>query len=227
MAPWSSFSFPVIRRKFCVRNATSRYYSDVSYQKAAKKWQLAGIPKPKSILEDDDAAIDLTEDDDAVNGTFPNVVPAHLRAPPAKPTPAEYRAHRETMQKKFPEGWAPPRKLSREAMDALRQLNRMEPQSFTTAVLADKFKISPEAVRRILKSKWEPSVEKRTKMAMKEREFRQAFMKERREKEMQETETIRQFQKIFRESRPGPDELDPHKNAIEQGLDANDTFTFR
>ncbi|KAF4618902.1 hypothetical protein D9613_009945 [Agrocybe pediades] len=224
MASWLTFSAP---RNSCIRSRLFRYYSDISYQNAAKKWQLGGIPKPKSILEDDDAEIDLSEDEDAVNGASPNAVPLHLRSPSGKPTPAEYRAHRETMQKKFPDGWSPPRKLSREAMDALRQLNRIEPQTFTTSVLADKFKISPEAVRRILKSKWEPGVEKRTKLAMKEREFRQAFIKERREKELLETENTRELQKMFRRSRRSEGESDLDPPGEEHGLDARDTFTFR
>ncbi|KAF8155618.1 hypothetical protein B0H34DRAFT_620136, partial [Crassisporium funariophilum] len=120
-----------------------------------------GVPRPRSILEDDDAEIDLSEDNEVVNGASPNTPPAHLRKPSGKPTPLEYKAHRETLRKEFPEGWAPPRKLSREAMDALRQLNRHDPEKFRTPVLAEKFKISPEAVRRILKSKWEPSLDKR------------------------------------------------------------------
>ncbi|EDR08216.1 uncharacterized protein LACBIDRAFT_148118, partial [Laccaria bicolor S238N-H82] len=72
----------------------------------------------------------------------------------------EWKAHRETIRKEFPGGWSPPRKLSREAMDGLRQLHHHDPEKFTTPLLAEKFRISPEAVRRILKSKWEPSREK-------------------------------------------------------------------
>ncbi|EMD35540.1 hypothetical protein CERSUDRAFT_37972, partial [Gelatoporia subvermispora B] len=68
-------------------------------------------------------------------------------------------AHRETIKKDFPEGWAPPRKLSREAMEGLRQMHKMDPEIYTTPVLAAKFRISPEAVRRVLKSKWQPSSE--------------------------------------------------------------------
>ncbi|KZT65299.1 hypothetical protein DAEQUDRAFT_643870, partial [Daedalea quercina L-15889] len=69
------------------------------------------------------------------------------------------KAHRAAMKKAFPQGWSPPRKLSREAMDALRALHATDPEVFTTPLLASKFRISPEAVRRILKSKWEPTQE--------------------------------------------------------------------
>ncbi|KDQ58615.1 hypothetical protein JAAARDRAFT_104693, partial [Jaapia argillacea MUCL 33604] len=72
----------------------------------------------------------------------------------------QWVAHRTTMKKTFPQGWAPPRKLSREAMDGLRALHYHDPEQFTTPVLAEKFRVSPEAVRRILRSKWEPSKEK-------------------------------------------------------------------
>ncbi|KAI0792386.1 hypothetical protein C8Q75DRAFT_692771, partial [Abortiporus biennis] len=67
--------------------------------------------------------------------------------------------HRKTLKEAFPEGWNPPRKLSRDAMQGLRALHHHDPETFSTAVLAEKFKISPEAVRRILKSKWQPSKE--------------------------------------------------------------------
>ncbi|KIP12108.1 hypothetical protein PHLGIDRAFT_82293, partial [Phlebiopsis gigantea 11061_1 CR5-6] len=79
------------------------------------------------------------------------------------PTPIQYKAHRDAMKKNFPEGWAPPRKLSRQAMDGLRSLNAHDPDMFTTPVLAEKFKISPEAVRRILRSKWLPSKDERAR----------------------------------------------------------------
>ncbi|KZS96339.1 hypothetical protein SISNIDRAFT_400471, partial [Sistotremastrum niveocremeum HHB9708] len=69
----------------------------------------------------------------------------------------QYVKHREAMKKRFPDGWNPPKKLSREAMEGLRVLHQHDPTQFSTAVLAAKFAISPEAVTRILKSKWQPS----------------------------------------------------------------------
>lgn len=68
-----------------------------------------------------------------------------------------------------PGGWSPPKKLSREAMDGLRIMHAQNPDVFTTPILAEKFRISPEAVRRILKSKWEPTRERRQKLAMREK----------------------------------------------------------
>jgi len=77
------------------------------------------------------------------------------------------------MKANFPEGWAPPHKLSRAAMDGLRALHAHDPDSFSTPILAEKFRVSPEAVRRILKSKWQPTKEQGDRMLERERRFRQ------------------------------------------------------
>lgn len=44
-------------------------------------------------------------------------------------------------------------------MEGIRHLHATQPGKFTTPVLADHFKVSAEAIRRILKSKWQPSDE--------------------------------------------------------------------
>ena len=44
-------------------------------------------------------------------------------------------------------------------MEGIRHLHSTQPDKFTTPVLAEHFKVSPEAIRRILKSKWRPSDE--------------------------------------------------------------------
>lgn len=59
-------------------------------------------------------------------------------------------------------------------------MHAQHPEVFTTPVLAEKFKISPEAVRRILKSKWEPSREQRAKFAQRQEREREKFIAERR-----------------------------------------------
>ncbi|KAH9031628.1 hypothetical protein EDB85DRAFT_1958610 [Lactarius pseudohatsudake] len=93
--------------------------------------------------------------------------------PESDPTPLRWAKHRASLKAKFPEGWAPPHKLSRAAMDGLRALHAHDPDTFPTPVLAEKFRISPEAVRRILKSKWEPTKEQRDRFLERERRFRQ------------------------------------------------------
>ena len=54
-------------------------------------------------------------------------------------------------------------------------------------MLAEKFRISPEAVRRILKSKWEPSKEQRDRLLQRERVQRAKWITEKR-KEEQDTQ---------------------------------------
>ncbi|KAI0035482.1 hypothetical protein K488DRAFT_23211, partial [Vararia minispora EC-137] len=97
--------------------------------------------------------------------------------------PQEWKRHREKMKKAFPDGWNPPRKLSRDGMDSLRDLHALNPAMFTTAVLADRFMISPEAVRRILKAKWQPSDERREKLLDREARLRAEAIQRQREQE--------------------------------------------
>ena len=76
-----------------------------------------------------------------------------------KRKPEGWQIDKEALKTKFKEGWNPPKKLSPDALDAIRQLHGLAPDRFTTPVLAMEFKVSPEAIRRILKSKWRPSEE--------------------------------------------------------------------
>lgn len=78
-----------------------------------------------------------------------------LSYPRAEPVvKPHWRLHRESLKEKFPEGWNPPRRLSRGEMNTIRRLHALDPIQFSTPKLADQFKISVEAVRRILKSKF-------------------------------------------------------------------------
>ena len=53
----------------------------------------------------------------------------------------------------------PCKKLSPDAPDGIRTLHTRDPITYDTPLLAEHFKVSPEAIRRILKSKWRPSDE--------------------------------------------------------------------
>jgi hypothetical protein len=53
--------------------------------------------------------------------------------------------------------WRPYKILSREAQDGLRLLHAEDPERWSRKALAEAFKMSVESVRRILKSKWQPS----------------------------------------------------------------------
>lgn len=79
------------------------------------------------------------------------------KVPRPKKKPEHWQVQKEALQKKFPAGWNPPKKLSPDALDGIRHLHASDPERFTTAVLAEEFKVSAEAIRRILKSRWKPS----------------------------------------------------------------------
>lgn len=71
-----------------------------------------------------------------------------------------WQAEKEAIKKKLDgEAWNPRKKLSPDTMEGIRHLNQTQPERFTTPVLAEHFKVSSEAIRRILKSKWRPSDE--------------------------------------------------------------------
>jgi hypothetical protein len=70
-----------------------------------------------------------------------------------------WQIQKEALKEKFPDGWNPRKKLSPDALDGIRALHTQYPQIYTTQALASQFQVSPEAMRRILKSKWQPSVE--------------------------------------------------------------------
>lgn len=66
---------------------------------------------------------------------------------------------KEALKQKFPEGWRPPKRLSPDALEGIRVLHQQFPDLYTTDALAEKFEVSPEAIRRILRAKWEPSAD--------------------------------------------------------------------
>ncbi|KAF2400230.1 hypothetical protein EJ06DRAFT_530216 [Trichodelitschia bisporula] len=71
-----------------------------------------------------------------------------------------WQVQKEALKRKFgDEGWNPRKRLSPDAMDGIRAMHAANPTTFTTAVLAEQFEVSPEVIRRILRSKWQPSEE--------------------------------------------------------------------
>ena len=94
--------------------------------------------------------------------------------------------HRRMMKERFPDGGNPPRKSSRDAMEGLRSLHAHDPTTFSTPVLAEKFQISPEAVRRILRSKWMPKRDERAKLLEKERRRKEEYIAKSIEREREE-----------------------------------------
>lgn len=143
------------------------FYSTVTGLAAWRNWGVSG-PAPVSLVSHEKEPASVKH------------IPAARPKTPREPTPSQFKAHREQMKAQFPEGWSPPRKLSRQAMEGLRIMHAQHPEVFTTPVLAEKFRISSEAVRRILKSKWEPSREQRAKFAQRQEREREKFIAERR-----------------------------------------------
>jgi uncharacterized protein YnzC (UPF0291/DUF896 family) len=128
---------------------------------------------------DGDDPLDLSEGDKPIIPRKPQTKLKYAK----RALPDEWKRHRSVLKESFPDGWSPPKKLSREAMEGLRMLHTQNPEIFTTPVLASKFRISPEAVRRILKSKWEPTRERRQELAERERvevqdRLRRAYLEE-------------------------------------------------
>ncbi|KIW78942.1 hypothetical protein Z517_08781 [Fonsecaea pedrosoi CBS 271.37] len=71
-----------------------------------------------------------------------------------------WQTQKVSLSKKFgDEGWNPRKRLSPDAMDGIRTLHEEDPERWSTPLLAQHFKVSPEAIRRILKSKWRPKDE--------------------------------------------------------------------
>ena len=75
------------------------------------------------------------------------------------PRRPHWQLQKEALKAKFPEGWKPRKKLSPDAMEGMRALHQQFPDQYPLPVLSQKFEISPEAVRRILRSKWRPNAE--------------------------------------------------------------------
>ncbi|KAF1811218.1 hypothetical protein P152DRAFT_382617, partial [Eremomyces bilateralis CBS 781.70] len=71
-----------------------------------------------------------------------------------------WQVQKEALKRKFgEEGWNPRKRLSPDVIEGIRALHSQSPETFTTPLLAQEFEVSPEAIRRILKTKWRPSNE--------------------------------------------------------------------
>ncbi|KAL8651445.1 MAG: hypothetical protein Q9226_004706 [Calogaya cf. arnoldii] len=74
-----------------------------------------------------------------------------------------WRIQKDALSSKFGSaGWSPRKRLSPDALEGIRALHAQFPDKFSTPVLANRFEVSVEAIRRILKSKWRPSDEEAT-----------------------------------------------------------------
>jgi hypothetical protein len=74
--------------------------------------------------------------------------------------PEVWQTQKQALQEKFGEDrWAPRKRLSPDTLEGIRSMHASDPERYSTPVLAEHFKVSPEAIRRILKSKWQPKPE--------------------------------------------------------------------
>ncbi|MCJ1259806.1 Required for respiratory growth protein 9 mitochondrial [Lignoscripta atroalba] len=87
--------------------------------------------------------------------------PSLLSASSSVPRQREHwQVQKNALTEKFgSQGWNPRKRLSPDALEGIRALHAQYPTKYTTPTLADQFKVSPEAIRRILKSKWRPDDE--------------------------------------------------------------------
>lgn len=84
-------------------------------------------------------------------------------------TPAEDRPKRENWQiqksanlSKFGDStWQPRKRLSPDTLEGIRALHSSDPTTYSTETLSGQFAVSPENIRRILKSKWKPNDDER------------------------------------------------------------------
>ncbi|PTB63864.1 hypothetical protein BBK36DRAFT_1125012 [Trichoderma citrinoviride] len=96
------------------------------------------------------------------DGNSPDISTGQQSPPPESSRPRTrepWKVHKAALKEKFPEGWQPRKRLSPDALAGIRALNAQFPDVYTTAALADKFQVSSEAIRRILKSSWRPSAD--------------------------------------------------------------------
>ena len=83
------------------------------------------------------------------------------------PSRQQWQLQKDALKKKFgAEKWVPRKKLSPDALEGVRKLHAQDPEKYSTEALAAHFKVSPEAIRRILKSKWRPSEDELAKRQM-------------------------------------------------------------
>ncbi|KAK3315365.1 hypothetical protein B0H66DRAFT_343018 [Apodospora peruviana] len=136
---------------------TSEDLEDISPEDVAEWAEEGTTPKPKKKKKDkkkttkDAAATKEKTASEKANAA------AAFAAKQKKKTMEDWQIQREALKKKFPEGWNPRKKMSPDAMAGIRALHQQFPEDYTTDVLAKKFEMSPEAIRRILRSKWQPT----------------------------------------------------------------------
>jgi hypothetical protein len=87
---------------------------------------------------------------------------AAVEEPEEAPRPKQepWGVQKSALERKFGEtGWQPRKRLSPDTLEGIRALHVSNPTVYNIDMLREHFQISPEAIRRVLKSKWKPSAE--------------------------------------------------------------------
>lgn len=76
----------------------------------------------------------------------------------AKAKRESWQLQKDALERKFGEvGWQPRKRLSPDTMEGIRALHASDSGTYCTEALSQHFKVTPEAIRRILRSKWRPN----------------------------------------------------------------------
>ncbi|KAM0719680.1 hypothetical protein Q7P37_003811 [Cladosporium fusiforme] len=81
---------------------------------------------------------------------------------PPKPKRETWQIQKSANLNKFGNAtWQPRKRLSPDTLEGIRALHASDPSTYSTETLSSQFEVSPENIRRILKSKWRPNDEER------------------------------------------------------------------
>lgn len=79
-----------------------------------------------------------------------------------KPIRENWQIQKSANMNKFGEAtWQPRKRLSPDTLEGIRALHASDPVTYSTETLSNQFQVSPENIRRILKSKWRPNDDER------------------------------------------------------------------
>ena len=146
-------------------NATSRCPKDSIRKENLASSKLAGLSRRARLHDFSTMTIEGSKG--AMRSSRPTKASADLRLADVRSGIQSVKYQREPWQtqkialsEKFgPTGWLPRKRLSPDTLEGIRALHSQYPDKFSTPILANQFKVSPEAIRRILKSKWRPKDE--------------------------------------------------------------------
>lgn len=154
---WSKKEFKSRRQRV---NETSGWRKDSTHETKSRYFKLAGSSRKARLPDYSSRAVEWNKD--TMRSSRSTAAPAEIRVGTQsfKDQRAPWQKQKSALSEKFgPTGWLPRKRLSPDTLDGIRTLHAQYPDKFTTSILADQFQISPEAIRRILKSKWRPKDE--------------------------------------------------------------------